>query len=232
MVQHILKIFYKEFTSVNQAALLLGLFTFISQILGLVRDRIFASQIGVGLELDIYYTAFRIPDIVFAVAASLVAATILMPFFVSAQSKDTYGHDVSQKFLTNIFSAFSLGMIAISLLVFLLMPVLAQWVAPGFDETATRELIKLSRLMLLSPFLLGVSNLIGTITQASRKFFIHASAPILYNFGIILGAFFSVSCTRYYRARVWSYFRSALSYYYSNTRPVTARISISLYMQY
>ncbi len=44
--------------------------------------------------------------------------------------------------------------------------------------------------MLLSPLLLGLSNLLGTVTQAFRKFFVYALSPIVYNFGIILGALF------------------------------------------
>jgi peptidoglycan biosynthesis protein MviN/MurJ (putative lipid II flippase) len=40
----------------------LGGFTFVSQLLGLIRDRILAHNIGAGPVLDIYYAAFRIPD--------------------------------------------------------------------------------------------------------------------------------------------------------------------------
>lgn len=87
MVNRLITIFYKEFTTINQAAILLGLFTFFSQILALVRDRLLASQVGVGMTLDVYYAAFRIPDIVFALAASLVSVTILIPFFYRSKNK-------------------------------------------------------------------------------------------------------------------------------------------------
>lgn len=187
-VKRILKIFYKEFTSINQAALLLGLFTFFSQILALVRDRLFASQIGVGGELDIYYTAFRIPDIVFAIAASLVSVTILIPFFIESGKGDTQDtHKNKQHFVQQILSAFTIGMIGISVLVFFLMPFLAKIIAPGFDVYAIHSLVKLSRIMLLSPILLGFSNLFGMITQANKRFFVYAIAPVFYNLGIILG---------------------------------------------
>jgi len=44
--------------------------------------------------------------------------------------------------------------------------------------------------MLLSPILMGLSNLFGTVTQLFRKFFIYSLSPILYNVGIIIGVIF------------------------------------------
>jgi len=44
--------------------------------------------------------------------------------------------------------------------------------------------------MLLSPILMGLSNLFGTITQLFRKFFIYALSPVFYNLGIIAGILF------------------------------------------
>ncbi len=59
----ILRIFTKESGSVNQAALLLGCLTLLSQILALFRDRSIAHFIGPSPQLDAYYAAFRVPDL-------------------------------------------------------------------------------------------------------------------------------------------------------------------------
>lgn len=187
MVKRVLKIFYKEFNSINEAALLLGMFTFFSQLLGIVRDRFLAANLGASLNLDIYYAAFRIPDFLFAIAASLVSVTILIPFFVEKLGLDSENPGRSRKFINNIFTAFFIMIIVVSGITFIIMPWLAQVVAPGFEGEALSELVRLSRIMLLSPILLGVSNLLGTITQAFRKFFVYALSPIFYNLGIIVG---------------------------------------------
>jgi len=50
------------------------------------------------------------------------------------------------------------------------------------------KLVAVSRVMLLSPIFLGISNLFGTITQAYRKFIAFALSPVLYGLGIIIGA--------------------------------------------
>ena len=65
MVNKLLRLLYKESNSLNQAALLLGSFTFLAQILAFLRDRLLAHIFGVGSELDLYYAAFRIPDFSF-----------------------------------------------------------------------------------------------------------------------------------------------------------------------
>ena len=70
MVYKFLNFLSKEISSLHEAAYLLGFFAIFSQILALVRDRLFASYFGAGHELDVYYAAFRIPDFIFVTVAS------------------------------------------------------------------------------------------------------------------------------------------------------------------
>ena len=51
--------------SVSKAAVIVGFFTLLSKLVGLVRDPLLAGKIGVGNTLDIYYAAFRIPDFLY-----------------------------------------------------------------------------------------------------------------------------------------------------------------------
>ena len=57
--------FRKPINSITVAAALVALSSLASRFLGVVRDHILAGQFGAGPELDMYYTAFRIPDLVF-----------------------------------------------------------------------------------------------------------------------------------------------------------------------
>jgi putative peptidoglycan lipid II flippase len=70
------------------------------------------------------------------------------------------------------------------------MPWLAKLVAPGFDSAALHTLTGLSRIMLLQPIIIGVSNMLGSVTQMFKKFFVSALSPVFYNLGIILGIVF------------------------------------------
>jgi putative peptidoglycan lipid II flippase len=188
-MHRIFKIFAKEYGNVNQAALLLGFFAFLSQILGLVRDRSIAHFIGPTPLLDTYYAAFRIPDLIFICVASLASITVIIPY-ISAKMTDGEVTKEAQKYLNDIFTVFFATIFSVSVLAFILMPYLVFFIAPGFVPAMQAKVVELSRIMLLSPILMGLSNLFGTITQLFRKFFVYSLSPILYNLGIIIGVIF------------------------------------------
>ncbi len=188
-MEKIFKIIGKEYGSINQAALLLGFFAFMSQVLGLFRDRSIAHFIGPSASLDAYYAAFRIPDLIFISIASLASITVLIPF-LAAKMKDGKITTEAQKFLNDIFTVFFAVMVLVSFIIFMIMPNLVAFIVPGFAESIQKEVVELSRIMLLSPILMGLSNLFGTVTQLFRKFFIFSLSPILYNLGIIIGIIF------------------------------------------
>ncbi len=188
-MDRILKIFNKESVNINQAAILLGLFTLLSQLLGLFRDRSFAHFIGPSTSLDAYYAAFRVPDFIFISIASLASFTVIIPFVVARMNGESVT-DNARKYLNDIFTIFFLAMILISVVAFFIMPYLIPVIAPGFDPIMQSKVVVLSRIMLLSPILMGLSNLFGVVTQIFRKFFIYSLSPILYNVGIIIGVMF------------------------------------------
>jgi len=188
MVKRLLAVLGKEFSSLHQAAFLLGASAFLAQILGLLRDRLLAGTFGASTELDVYYMAFRIPDLLYVGFASFVSITVLIPFIL--KRKKSGGTEAVRNFLSDIVSVFTIVMILMVVIIFILMPILAHIIAPGFDDEATDLLIKVSRLLLLSPLILGLSNLFGSITQSYRCFLAYTLSPVVYNVGIIIGIMF------------------------------------------
>jgi putative peptidoglycan lipid II flippase len=188
MVQRLLGWLNREWGSLHQAAFLLSVSALGSQFLALIRDRLLAAKFGAGSELDIYYAAFRIPDLLYVSLGSVVSVTILIPFIVERLKGDD--HSVVRHFLDSLFSAFLLVMVPLIIILWFLAPFLASRVAPGFDSAALDKLTMMMRILLLSPLLLGLSNLFGSITQSINKFLIYALCPLLYNVGIILGIIF------------------------------------------
>ena len=188
MVSKILKLLNREVGAVNQAALLLGLFTLLSQVFGLIRDRMFTSNIGAGKELDIYYAAFQAPDLLFNSVATLVSVTVLLPFLLSIVREK--GAKESLDFFSQVFTVFFVIIIIIAIIAFFLLPKLTSVIAPGFDASQQFELVRISRIILLSPILLGISNLFGSVTQMTKRFVLFAVSPVLYNLGIVIGIAF------------------------------------------
>ena len=186
MVKRIINLFHKEVSGLHQAAYLLAFFAFCSQLLALIRDRIFASQFGAGSTLDLYYTAFRIPDFIFVTVASMVSISVLIPFLIERFEK---GEDDAKKFIDNIFSFFFSFIILVSLVAYFLTPYLLGILFPHFLYSESfPNLISLTRILLLSPIFLGFSNLLASITQVYKRFVIYALSPVVYNIGIILGS--------------------------------------------
>lgn len=172
----------------HQAAILLGVFSLASQLIGLWRDRMLAHQIGPGQLLDVYYAAFRIPDFIYLSIASLASITVLMPFLI--EHINGAGKESARKFFNDVLSGFFLLLTLVSIIVFFLMPRLAHMTAPGFTASQLDQLITASRLMLLSPIFMGLSNMLGTVTQLMRKFVVFSLSPIFYNLGIVFGIYF------------------------------------------
>lgn len=188
MVSRFIGLLNRQSSGINEAALLLGLFTFVSQLLGLVRDRLLATYLGAGSDLDTYYAAFKIPDFLYVSVATLAAITVLLPYLSEKYGTgDSEGHQRAQDFLNQLFTVLLGFLCLVSVVLFFAMPFLAKWVAPGFDQSQLDILVTLSRIMLLQPIFVGVSNMFSSVTQMFKKFFVAALSPVFYNIGIIVG---------------------------------------------
>jgi putative peptidoglycan lipid II flippase len=187
VVKKFFSIFYKEINGLHEAAYLLGIFALLSQILALFRDRIFASTFGASTTLDVYYSSFRIPDFIFVTVASLVSISVLVPFITERLDKD---REEGKKFINSIFSFFFILIILVSIIAYILIPYIAPHIFSGMDKNLFPELITMTRILLLSPILLGISNFLASITQVGKRFLVYALSPLFYNIGIIAGVIF------------------------------------------
>ena len=185
MVQKILYSITKKISGLHHAAYLLAGFTFLSQILGLVRDRLLAHSFGTGGVIDVYYAAFRIPDLILIGAASIVSIAILVPTLTTELEK---GYQQAKKFIDTVFTAFFFLIVSVSVVIYLLLPHILPLVFPGFvGGQLEGDLLLLSRILLLSPIFLGISNMFASIVQVHKRFIVYALSPVLYNIGIIIG---------------------------------------------
>ncbi len=181
------KILNSQSRSITWSALLLGLSSVVSAFLGLFRDRLMAGRFGAGEELDIYFAAFRLPDFVYAllITGGLVAA--FLPVFADHWRR---GEKNGWHLTNNVLNSFFILLAGICFILFLFVPSLVKIVAPGFNASQLAVTAQLTRIMLLSPILFGLSNILAGVLQYFQKFFSYALAPILYNLGIIFGIIF------------------------------------------
>ncbi len=187
MVRRVIKMMYKEVRGLHQAAYVLALFAFGSQLLALIRDRMLAHQFGAGAELDVYYAAFRIPDLLYVLFASTLSVYVLIPFVVSRINGDDASK--AKALLGQVFSLFLLLYISLAGAVWITAPYIVPVLFPGMIESTT-QIVAVMRVLLLQPLFLGISSLFGVITQIGHRFVLYAISPLIYNLGIILGIVF------------------------------------------
>ena len=175
----------RPISGLHQAAYVLAGLTLASQMLALVRDRIFATSFGAGETLDLYYAAFKVPDFVFALVASLVSAYVLIPLIAGSTKKE------SRALLSQTTSFLLIGGGLVCAVLWVYMPQLLAGLYPNLTDARDFDsFVFLAQLLLLQPLLLGLSSILTSVTQLNRKFFLYALSPVLYNLGIIAGTVF------------------------------------------
>ena len=184
MVRRVLNIVYREVRGLHQAAYVLGLFAFGSQLLALVRDRLLAHQFGAGYELDLYYAAFRIPDLMYVLFASTLSVYVLIPFVARARESGN-GDEEARHVLSQVFTLFLVFYSVLAFLVAVFAPDITTVFFPAYADDP--RMVLMLRIMLLQPFFLGVSSLFGVVTQLGHRFVLFAISPLIYNIGIIFG---------------------------------------------
>lgn len=191
------KIFTKKINSITAAATLVAFSSLVSRFLGLFRDRILAGQFGAGDTLDIYYAAFRVPDLMFnlLVLGALSAGFIplLTGMIKDFQCEGRFGYEDSPnrkawELVNNILNIMVVALSAVALLGVIFAPYLMAVVVPGFSPEKQLLTAEITRIMFLSPIFLGISSILGGILQSFKRFFVYSLAPIMYNIGIIIGA--------------------------------------------
>ncbi len=181
--------FNNKSKTIAAAAFILGAASLVSRLLGLIRDRILAGQFGAGDELDIYYAAFRIPDLVYSLLVFGAISAGFIPVFISYLQKDK---EKSWYLANSILNLMTVSLISICFIFVIFTPWLMKLVAPGFDSEKLSLSIQLTRIMFLSPLFLGLSAVFGGILQSFKRFLVYSLGPIMYNLGIIFGVLFLV----------------------------------------
>jgi len=194
------RLFNGEINSITVAALLVGGSSLISRLLGIFRDRILAGQFGAGDTLDIYYAAFRIPDLIFNLLVLGALSAGFIPIFTSLikspleKIKSLLGDNYKEawQLASNILNILGFGLLILCGLGVIFAPQIMHLITPGFSREKMDLTVGLTRIMFLSPIFLGISSVFGGILQSFKRFFVYSMSPIFYNIGIIIGALYFV----------------------------------------
>lgn len=174
----------------------------LTKVLGFFKLRIIAQLFGISHELDIFWAAFTIPDMLFmiVVAGSINAAII--PIFSDILYKK--GEETLNKFFNQLTYLIIAFCTVIAALLFVFTPQITTFLIESeslqniltFSNRITQgdyeQFVSLTRVMMLSPILLGTSTLITGYLQVRKQFFVTSLAPLIYNLAMVFGPLFFV----------------------------------------
>ncbi len=169
---------------IGLASLIWSASILLSRVIGLVREAVFGRVVGGGLDADLYFAAFILPDFLNYLLAAGALSIVFIPIFGGylARGEEERGWEAF-----SAISTFLVGLLAVALGVgWLLVPAFCEaWFS--FDEAATAELVRLTRIVLPAQAFHVIGGLLSAALQARDKHSLPALAPLVYTGAIIAG---------------------------------------------
>ena len=158
----------------------------ISRILGYVRIFVIADTFPVGRELDAFFAAFRIPDLIFQLVAAGALSSALIPIvsglFTSNEQQRAW------RVVSTVINLMLIALVTLAVVLFVLAPQVMAVITPGFGPVELDKTVELTRIMLLSPIFLAMGAVATSVLNSGGRFAASAVAPIVYNLVIIVAA--------------------------------------------
>lgn len=176
--------------SLLKSTSLVSLMTFISRMLGFVRDMVLASFFGAQGGMDAFFVAFRIPNFMRRLFAEGAFAQAFVP--VLAEYQKTRHPDDVRVFIARISGFLSLILSIITAVGIVAAPVIVYLFAPGFGVDSDRSVLATEMLRITFPFLMLVSltAMAGAVLNTYGYFGVPALTPVILNLSMIVSAMY------------------------------------------
>lgn len=177
--------------SLSNAALLLVVATFLTQILGFLRYRLIVANFAPPNNpggADAFFAAFQIPDFFFLTIAAGVLGVAFMP--VLAERLHANDRKAIWEITSSLLNLMFLVMFTVALFIFIFAePLIHKIVAPGLDPHQLHDATVMMRIVALNPLLFTLSGILTSVQQTFGRFFFYAMAPLMYNLAIIISIY-------------------------------------------
>src|SRR4030043_155624 len=167
-------IFSHKQVNILSAATVIMVAVAISRLLGLLRDRLLAGTFFGGQErqLDVYFAAFRLPDMIFQLLVSGALSAAFIPVFSRYLEKD---EKEAYRLSSSVINFLMVVFILLALIVFVFSRPLASLIAPAFSPAEINLMVDLTRIMLLAQIFFCVSNFLTGVIQSKQRFLLAPS---------------------------------------------------------
>ena len=176
--------------SLLRSTSLVSTMTFISRMLGFVRDMVLAQLFGAEAGMDAFIIAFKIPNFMRRLFAEGAFSQAFVP--VLAEYQQTRSIDDVRLFMARIAGSLSSILTLVTLVGIIAAPGIVFVFAPGFSEDMTRSVLASEMLRLTMPYLMLVSltAMAGAVLNTYGYFGVPAFTPVLLNICMIVAAIY------------------------------------------
>lgn len=157
----------------------------LSNVVGLVRQILISRAFGTQPELDAFYAAERLPNLLFSLVAGGALASAFVPVFTGFLTHDD--RDGAWRLASGVINLVLAILLVAGAVSAIFAPSLIRLISPFPDPAQIQLAASLLRIMLISAVIFGVSGLLMGILNAHQHFLLPALAPSLYWVGIIFG---------------------------------------------
>ncbi|CAN7143363.1 murein biosynthesis integral membrane protein MurJ [Rhizobium sp. LjRoot258] len=164
-----------------------------SRIFGFARETLMAAALGTGPMADVFYAAFRFPNLFRRLFAEGAFNAAFVPLF--AKEIEAHGIDGAKRFSEEVFGVLFSVLLLITIVMELCMPLLVRFViAPGFADDAEKFSITVRMAAVMFPYLMCMSltAMMSGMLNSLHHFFAAAIAPIFLNLVMIGALFYSL----------------------------------------
>lgn len=165
------------------AAAVVSASVLLSRLLGLGREALLASLIGVNQEGDLYRQAFLIPDLLnYFLAGAYLTITLIPILSRHVEAEDPSGANHA---FSSVFRFVAIAIVVGTAAMWLFAGPIVDLIYP--DAADHDRLVSLTRLALPAQVFLVLGALLIAVQYTHRRFVLPALAPLIYNSGIIVG---------------------------------------------
>ena len=165
-----------------------GSLTFVSRVLGLVRDVVIATVFGSGSQTDAFIVAFKIPNFMRRITAEGAFSYAFIP--VLTDYRTNRSHDDARDLVARSAGTLGAFLAVLSLVGMAAAPWVVTLFAPGFAGDPERFDLTVDLLRVTFPYILFVSLVAcaGAVLQTCNRFGAFAFAPVVLNACMIAAA--------------------------------------------
>jgi putative peptidoglycan lipid II flippase len=188
ILERSLKLILQKQTNIISAAFVIMSTIILSQVLGLIRQRLLVSIFGASNILGVYLASSKLPDFLFQLIIAGALSSAFIPVFSDFLSKEK--KEEAYKMASTLLV---LGLILFSILsvfLFIFATSFSRLMAPGFSAGQIESMAALMRIIIAGELLFIIGTFLSAVLQSYSHFFIPGIAAALYNLGIIISIIF------------------------------------------